>query len=106
MIEIIVLFNITRSIGKLAGRKGLAPGRWKLYVVLSWFGCELTAGVIAYILMPETPLVYMGCAYGSAIGSYYVLKASLAKRPDADDGWLATIGVKEELLDEPPTHRM
>ena len=97
MLELFFLVYLTRKIAPLAVKKGCPIGRWKLFVILAWFGSELVAGVIAFTLFPGEPLVYLGCAYGSAVGSYFLVREVLNRKPDQDDGWLARIGEEEKI---------
>ena len=96
MLEIIALIFLTKNMGALALKKGLKPGTWKLYTVLAWFGSEI-AGVIIGMGIFGTegilPAILIGlCA---AVGSYFVLRASLNKRPDALDDDINRIGVND-----------
>lgn len=50
MIEIILLFFLSKKMGDLAIEKGLSPGRWKLYTVLSWIVFELLGIIFGVIL--------------------------------------------------------
>ena len=86
MLEIIALIFLTRQIGALALRKGLKPGTWKLYTVLLWFGAEIGGIIIGLGTFGSDALlaaVVVGLA--CAVTSYFILKSSLSKRPDADD---------------------
>ena len=51
MIEIIILYFLTKNIGHLATRKGVPPGRWKLYTVLGWIFFELTGFIISAMVV-------------------------------------------------------
>jgi len=95
MLEIIALIFLTKNIGALAERKGLKPGTWKLYTVLCWFGAEILGAVIGVALLGGrniVPGVLLGLA--CAVGSFFVLKANLNKRPDVDDE-IDKIGVSD-----------
>ena len=85
MLEIIALIFLTRKIGYLAERKGLKKGWWKFYTVIAWFGAEFF-GIVLAILIFQTeeilPLLFF--AYAFAIGSYFILKAVLSKKPDVE----------------------
>jgi hypothetical protein len=86
MLEIIALIFLTKNIGRIADRKGLKPGTWKMYTVLCWIGAEIGGAVAGIMLFGQDamlPAIFIGVA--CAIGSYFVLKANLEKRPDADD---------------------
>ena len=84
MLEILALIYLTRKIGVLAERKGQKKGLWKLYTVLCWFGAEILGMVLSAILFKTDEVIaLLPLAYGCAIGSYFVLKATLSKKPDA-----------------------
>ena len=95
MLEIIALVFLTKKIGALALQKGLKPGTWKLYTVLCWFGAEITGGILAVVILGEENfLLAVLAGMGCAIGSYFILKANLNKRPDIDDD-INRIGVSD-----------
>jgi uncharacterized membrane protein YfcA len=101
MLEIIALIFLTKNIGELAQRKGLKPGTWKLYTVLCWFGAEILGALIGIALLGSEnmiPAVFIGLA--CAVGSYFVLKANLSKRPDAMDDEIERIGVNDLYPDK------
>ena len=96
MLEIIVLFFLTRYIGKLAISKGLNPGTWKLFTVLAWFGAE-TTGIIAGVALFGTSELFGLAALGMVcgVGSFLIIKASLLKRPDNMEDDINKIGVRD-----------
>jgi len=95
MLEIIALIFLTKKMGALAEQKGLKPGTWKLYTVLCWFGCEILGAVIGVaILGGENIILGVILGLGCAVGSYFVLRANLSKRPDVDDD-IDKIGVND-----------
>ena len=96
MLEIIALIFLTKNMGALAIQKGLKPGTWKLYTVLCWFGAEIVGIVIGIAAMGTEsilPAVFIGLC--CAVASYFILKASLNKRPDAIDDDINRIGVDD-----------
>lgn len=85
MIEIIVLIFLTKEIGRLAEQKGLKKNRWKLYTVLGWFALEIIGVIAGLILFGQDNLVSIGLiALAFAVTSYFIIKANLNKRPDAN----------------------
>ncbi len=101
MLEIIALVFLTKNIGSLAQRKGLKPGTWKLYTVLCWFGAEILGALIGVLVFGSENIVgavLLGLA--CAVGSYFVLKANLDKRPDAMDDDINRIGVSDLYPDK------
>ena len=83
MIEIILLYFLTKSIGELAVRKGLPRGRWKLITVMAWILFEIT-GLIIGMAFFGTGNLYGLLAFGivCAFGGYLTVKYTLEKKPD------------------------
>ena len=83
MIEIIVLYFLTKSIGATAAKKGQAPGRWKVFTVLAWVAFEMI-GLLFGIAFFGTEDIYslMAFALVSAFGGYLTIKYILDKKPD------------------------
>jgi hypothetical protein len=87
MLEIIALILLTRQMGNLAIQKGLKPGTWKLYTVLSWLAGEF-AGAFIGVLIFGTYNNFFSVflvAVAGAITGFLVIKRNLSIRPDADD---------------------
>lgn len=96
MLEIIALILLTRKIGEIAIQKGLKPGTWKLYTVLGWFGGEILGIVIGLVAFGQQNIVgavLLGLA--CAVGSFFLIRANLSKRPDIMDDDIDQIGVKD-----------
>ncbi len=101
MLEIIALVFLTKNIGSLAQRKGLKPGTWKLYTVLCWFGAEILGAFIGIGAFGSENIVgAILLGLGCAVGSYFILKANLDKRPDAMDDDINRIGVSDLYPDK------
>jgi hypothetical protein len=84
MLEIIALIFITRDIGKLAFKKGLNPGRWKLYTVLAWFAGEVPAVLVGFMIFGTDNLISVELVgIAGAITGLLILRAALLKKPDA-----------------------
>ncbi len=83
MIEIIVLYFLTKSIGATAAKKGLPTGRWKFITVIAWIGFEMM-GLILGMAFFGTENIYSLMALGivSAFGGYLMVKYILDKKPD------------------------
>ena len=96
MIEIIVLIFLVIYIGKIAAKKGLKPGMWRLYTVLSWLGGEFV-GVIAGLLLfgKDNIIVLMFTGIIGALGGYFILKFNLDKKPNNLDEDINRIGVDD-----------
>ncbi len=83
MLDLIVLFFLTREIGRLAFRKGLKPLTWKIYNVLGWLGAELIGILIGAVIFGLDNLISVQLiAFAFAITSYFIIKAQLNKLED------------------------
>lgn len=86
MLEIVALIFLTREIGRLADRKGLKPGTWKLYTVLSWIAGEFAGAVLGVLIFgADNIFSVIMMAIAGAISGYFIIKANLSKRPDVID---------------------
>lgn len=92
MLEIIALIFLAREIGYLAEQKGRHAGEWKLYFVLGWIFAEVTGFMVATqtLGMELFPAMMLGIACGITV--YFVLKASLNRRPDVFEDEVDEIG--------------
>jgi len=96
MLEIIALIFLTGTIGMLAKKKGKKSGLWKLYTVLSWFGCEIVGMILSVIITKNTNIIMLGIvglAFG--FGGYLLVKYILEKMPDVNSDWIEHIGEQE-----------
>lgn len=96
MLEIIALIFLTKNIGALAIQKGLKPGTWKLYTVLAWFGAEILGIILGFAVGGEDGFALaflLGVSF--AIGSFFIVKANLKKRPDNMEEDINRIGVSD-----------
>ena len=83
MLEIIALIYFSRKMGNLAEQKGQRKGLWQFFTVLAWFVAEFIGAFLSVIIFSTDEIVAMlPLAYGSAIGSYFILRAILSKKPD------------------------
>ena len=84
MLEIIAIVYFSRQIGDLAVRKGLKRGWWRFYTVIAWFGAEVIGIILSVLIFrTEETLALLPLGY-ACIASYFILKASLSKRPDVE----------------------
>lgn len=83
MIEIILLYFLTKSMGELAVKKGLPRGRWKVITVLVWLLFEIT-GLIIGMTFFGTGNLYglLAFAIVCAFGGFLTVKYILEKKPD------------------------
>ncbi|HEX2683794.1 MAG TPA: hypothetical protein VHL77_07670 [Ferruginibacter sp.] len=102
MLEIIALIFLTKNIGALALKKGLKPGLWKLYTVLSWIGAEIIGIIIAASILGADNIIFAALiGLACAVGSYFVIRAILNKRPDAMEEDINRIGVSDLYPERP-----
>lgn len=86
MLEIILLIFMTRHIGSLAIRKGLQPGTWKQYTILSFLAGEMIGCIIGVVLWgKEEILAAAVLGVACAVAAFFTLRANLSSKPDADD---------------------
>ncbi len=90
MLDIIILYFLTRSIGTKAADKGLPPGKWKGYTILAWILGGLIGCSIGSILFgnqtsnpndfsPITLLKIMLVAFPCSIAGYHIVRNQLDK---------------------------
>lgn len=85
MLEIIALIFLCKNIGTIAVKKGLKPGQWKLYTVISWIVFEffgVILGVILFGFNKDELFGLMLFAVACAFGGYLLIKSILDKKPD------------------------
>jgi hypothetical protein len=98
MLDLILLIFLCWRIGNKAKQKGLKPGQWRLYTVLSWLGFELI-GLIAGAMIFGYDKNDMNSLYGlmafaiaCGFGGYLLVKMALDKKPDMLDDDVSNIG--------------
>jgi len=83
MLDLIILYFLTKEIGKIATQKGLKPITWKIYTIVAWIASELVglvAGVMIFGADNLISIVLVGFTF--AITSYFLIKAQLNRLPD------------------------
>lgn len=93
MLEIIILYFLTKEIGKTAYSKGLKPLTWKLYTVGVWLLFEIIGFVIGLIIFGVDNIIsaaLVGIAF--AVTGYFILRAQLNKLPNKIDDDIERIG--------------
>ena len=94
MLEIIALIFLAKQICKIAADKGLKPGTWKLYLVLSWIAGEFVGAIIGILIFGTTNIISVELvAVAGAVTGYVILKANLSKKPDLLDDDINQIGM-------------
>lgn len=97
MIEIILLFFITKEINRLAIQKGLKPFAWKVRVIVFWIIFEITgitAGLLLFGKNNIIALAFLGliCAFGA----FLLLREILLQKPDKPSGEnISRVGVDD-----------
>lgn len=99
MLEIFILIWLCRSIDPIAGDKGEKPGKWKLYIVLSWFATEI---LVAFLIsmMGAGIIISILAAYVAAYLSFVLIKKKLMSLPDKSQ-WLDEIGNEAPPASQP-----
>lgn len=86
MLEILALIYLSRKIGNLADQKGQKRGLWQFYTVIAWFGAEFLGAFLSVLVFSFTEtLAAYPFAIGFAVGSYFLIKTILSKKPDVTD---------------------
>ncbi len=86
MLEIVILYFLTKKIGVLAATKGLSAGRWKLNLVLAWIVAELVGAVMAVMIFGKDNLFSsLLIAIACAVSTYFIIMNYLNKLPDVID---------------------
>ena len=83
MLDLIVLYFLTKEIGRIALRKGLKPIRWKIYTIVSWLVSEIIGLIFGLMIFkPDNIFSIIMVALTFAITSYFIIKAQLNRLPD------------------------
>lgn len=83
MLEIVILYFLTKEIRLIGERKGVRVSRWQFYTVVAWVLSELLGIIFALNFFSKENLVSLflvGVAF--AITSYFLIKARLNNLPD------------------------
>ena len=97
MIEIIVLYFLTKRMGELATRKGLPTRKWKVNTVVAWILFELIGVVIGMAFFGSGNLYgLMLFGLACAFGGYLTVRYILENKPDETiDDDINRIGIDE-----------
>lgn len=86
MIELVILYFLTREIRQIANRKGVPVFRWQFYTVVAWFFSELSGIIVGLNFFSRDNLVSLFLVgFAFAITSYFLIKARLSNLPDRGD---------------------
>jgi hypothetical protein len=93
VLDLIVLYFLTKEIGSLAQRKGLKPLTWKIYTILGWILFEIIGLLAGFIIFGTDNIIsVILLALAFAVTSYFIIKAQLNKLPDSYDDDIDNIG--------------
>lgn len=83
MIEIIVLFILSRQISRMASMKGLSPNKWILKLILAWVVAEFLGFILGITLFGLGNLFgLIMFALACAFGGYLLVRNRLEGMPD------------------------
>ncbi len=86
MLDLIILYFLTKEIGKLAHDKGLKPLTWKIYTVVGWLLFEIIGIIVGVMIFGTDNLVsVLLLAIAFAITSYVIIKSQLNRLPNKFD---------------------
>ena len=93
MLEILALIFATRYMGKLAVKKGLPAGRWKVYTVLAWFAAEIPLLVVGFLTFGwDNLLIVELLGIAGAVMGFLMIKGNLQRKPDVLEDDIQNIG--------------
>ncbi len=86
MIEIILLFILSRENGKLAELKGLNGTRWIIYTIIAWMIGEFIGLVIAVMMFsPNNIISIILTALLFGLAGYHFTRSHLQRLPDKNE---------------------
>lgn len=83
MLELIILFLLSRSVRRIAEGKELNPTKYVTYTILLWFGFEALFYVLGLVFFRMPVMAYFFALIGAAIGG--LIGYRIAKK--AQEGW-------------------
>ncbi|MEO0468904.1 MAG: hypothetical protein AAF206_04725 [Bacteroidota bacterium] len=100
MLEIIMIFFLSRKLRDSAEARGESKGKWTAYMVLAWFGIEIAVVVTMIMTLGEDVTLVAGLVgiAGGFLG-YYLVKSRLEALPLAAENQfdlIDQIGQSEE----------
>ena len=85
MIEIILLFFLSKKIGILAEQKGLSSTRWIIITILAWIVAEMFGILVGFMFFSKDNLIsILLVAILFGVASYHILRSFLQKFPDKE----------------------
>jgi hypothetical protein len=69
MLEILIIWQLAKSIGKTAAAKGRSSGAYKALLVLCWIGGEIVGAILAVLAGAAGGALYLGAIVGAIVGA-------------------------------------
>lgn len=92
IIEIVVLFFLSRNLSRIAINKGESPVKWAIICILAWMAGESMALIVLVSVLGEVPVTdYTNALLISLFGAgtgylfYLFAKQALLKLPDLEE---------------------
>jgi hypothetical protein len=96
MIEIIALFFLCRTNGRLAIKKGLPHKSWWINTIIAWVLAEFLGVLLGVsIFGKENLYAVLGTGLFSAFGGYLFIRNMLERKPDGEEDDIDRIGVDD-----------
>jgi hypothetical protein len=85
MIEIILLFFLSKKNGALAQQKGKSATRWIINTIIAWIVAEVIGMMVALIFFSKDNLIsIMLTAILFGVAGYHAVRSHLQKMPDKE----------------------
>jgi hypothetical protein len=68
MLELLILYLLTRSVKRIAESKELKPTKYVTYTILLWFGFEALFYILGLVFFRVPIMAYFFALIGAAIG--------------------------------------
>ena len=85
MIELFILYLVSRDIAYLAEEKDQPKSRWMGYTVLVWIVSEVAVFCAAHFLLGLSITQSILVGMGGAVGTHILLRWKLRSMPDKDE---------------------
>ncbi len=86
MLEIIILYRLTKEIGARAREKGHKAGFYKFLTVLFWIVFEVIGALLGILFLGEGLITYLCAIVGAVVGYslVYLIVSRLETRADSN----------------------
>lgn len=80
MIEVLIVWQLSKAIGRIAAAKGRSVGGYRALLILLWLGCEIGAGAAGVVAGLDGAPVYLLAIAGAIAGAItaFVIAKSVA----------------------------